>query len=49
LAAASRAYVEGFLAMLTDLERSLNPRQRDVAIARVREFARDFDLLAAAR
>jgi hypothetical protein len=49
LAAANRAYVEGFLVMLADLERSLNPRQRDVAIARVREFARDFDLLAAAR
>ena len=49
LAAASRAYVEGFLAMLADLERSLNPRQRNVAIARLREFARDFDLLAAAR
>jgi len=49
LAAANRAYVEGFLAMLADLERSLNPRQRNVAIARLREYARDFDLLAAAR
>ena len=49
LAAANRAYLQGFLAMLADLERSLNPRQRNVAIARLREFARDFDLLAAAR
>jgi len=48
-AAANRAYVDSMLAMLADLERSLNPRQRDAAIARLREYARDFDLLAAAR
>jgi hypothetical protein len=49
LAAGSRATMDDFFAMLLDLERSLNPRQRNVAIARLREFARDFDLLAAAR
>jgi hypothetical protein len=35
--------------MLADLERSLNPRQRAVAVARLREYARDFEVLAAAR
>jgi hypothetical protein len=49
LAAGSRATMDDFFGMLLDLERSLNPRQRNVAIARLREFARDFDLLAAAR
>jgi hypothetical protein len=49
LAAASRAYVGGFLAMLADVERTLSPRQRERAIARLREHARDFDMLAAVR
>lgn len=49
LAAASRAYVGAFLAMLADVERTLSPRQRELAIARLREFARDFDMLAAAQ
>jgi hypothetical protein len=48
-AAAHRAYMDNFFAMLADLERTLNARQRQVAIARLREYARDFDMLAAAR
>jgi len=46
---ASREFTDGLLALLADLERGLSPRQRAVAVARLREFARDFDLLAAAR
>jgi len=49
LAAASRATVEEFFAMLLDLDRTLSARQRRSAIARLREFARDLDMLAAAR
>ena len=49
LAAANRTFMEGFFAMLADLERTLSARQRQIAIARLREYARDFDLLAAAR
>jgi hypothetical protein len=48
-AAANRAYMDGFFAMLAELERGLSARQRQHAIARLREYARDFDLLAAAR
>jgi hypothetical protein len=47
--AAHRAYMDNFFTMLADLERTLNARQRQVAIARLREYARDFDMLAAAR
>jgi hypothetical protein len=49
LAAGNQATTEGFLAMLADVERSLSPRQREIAIARLREYARDFDMLAAPR
>jgi hypothetical protein len=49
LARASREYADGLLAMLAELERSLSPRQRAVAVARLREYRRDFQLLAAAR
>jgi hypothetical protein len=34
--------------MLADLERTLSPRQRALAVARLREYARDFQMLAAA-
>jgi hypothetical protein len=47
--AAHRAYMDNFFTMLADLERTLNARQRQVAIAQLREYARDFDMLAAAR
>ena len=47
--AANRAYLEGFFTMLSDLERSMSTRQRSIAIARLREYARDFRMLAAAR
>ena len=46
---ANRELTDGLLAMLADLERTLSPRQRVVAVARLRKYARDFDLLAAAR
>jgi len=49
LAAANRAFMDGMFAMLAELERTLSARQRQIAIARMREYARDFDLLAAAR
>jgi hypothetical protein len=48
-AAANRAYLDGLFAMLADVERTLSPRQRETAIARLRKHAREFDLLAAAR
>jgi hypothetical protein len=35
--------------MLLDLDRTLSARQRQSAIARLRDFARGFDMLAAAR
>jgi hypothetical protein len=35
--------------MLAELERTLSPRQRAVAVARLHEYARDFQLLASAR
>ena len=38
-----------FLDLLADLERSLSPRQRAHAVARLRAYGRDFQLLAAAR
>jgi Family of unknown function (DUF6279) len=40
---------DGFLDMLADLERSLNPRQRAHVIARLRGYGRNFHVLAAAR
>ena len=46
---ANREFADGLLAMLAELERTLSPRQRAVAVARLREYARDFQLLAAAR
>lgn len=46
---ANREFTEGLLAMLADLERALSPRQRSVAVARLREYARDFQVLAAAK
>jgi Family of unknown function (DUF6279) len=46
---ASREFTDGLLAMLAELERTLSPRQRAVAVARLREHARDFQLLASAR
>jgi hypothetical protein len=48
-AAANRAFMDGFFAMLADVERTLSARQREIAIARLREYARDFDMLAALR
>lgn len=48
-AAANHATTQAFLAMLADLERTLNARQRGLAIARLREYARDFEHLAAAQ
>jgi len=47
-ARANREFTDGLLTMLADLERSLSPRQRAVAVARLREYARDFQVLAAA-
>lgn len=46
---ANHALVAEFFAMLVDLDRMLSARQRQHAIARLRVFARDFELLAAAR
>lgn len=46
---ANREFTDGLLAMLSDLERGLSERQRALAVARLREYARDFQLLAAAR
>jgi len=48
-ARANREFTDGLLAMLVDLERTLSPRQRALAVARLREHARDFQVLAAAR
>jgi hypothetical protein len=45
---ANREFSDGLLAMLADLERTLSPRQRALAVARLREYARDFQMLAAA-
>jgi len=49
LAAGSRATLDEFFGLLLDLDRTLSARQRQSAIARLREFARGFDMLAAAR
>jgi len=46
---ANREFTDGLLGLLADLERGLSPRQRALAVARLREYARDFQLLAAAR
>lgn len=48
-AEANRAYLEGLFSMLADLERTLSERQRAHVVARLREYARDFKTLAAAR
>jgi hypothetical protein len=48
-ARANREFTDRLLAMLAELERTLSPRQRALAVARLREHARDFQLLAAAR
>jgi hypothetical protein len=48
-ARANHEFTDRLLAMLADLERTLSPRQRALAVARLREHARDFQLLAAAR
>ena len=48
-AGANHALVAEFFAMLVDLDRMLSARQRQHAIARLREYARDFEHLAAAR
>jgi hypothetical protein len=48
-AAANRAYLEGFFTMLATLERSLSAEQRRHIVRRLRGFAHDFELLAAAR
>lgn len=48
-ARANREFTDGMLAMLAELERTLSPRQRAVAVARLHEYARDFQLLASAR
>ena len=47
--AAAASALKMLLAMLADVERSLSARQRAVAVARLREYARDFQLLAAAK
>jgi len=49
LAAGSRATLDEFFGLLLDLDRTLSARQRQSAVARLREFARGFDMLAAAR
>jgi hypothetical protein len=48
-ARANREFTDGLLVMLAELERTLSPRQRAVAVARLHEYARDFQLLASAR
>jgi hypothetical protein len=48
-ARANREFTDRLLAILAELERTLSPRQRALAVARLREHARDFQLLAAAR
>jgi hypothetical protein len=48
-ARANREFTDGLLAMLAGLERTLSPQQRALAVARLREHARDFQLLASAR
>ena len=48
-ARANREFTDRLLTMLADLERTLSPRQRALAVARLREHARDFQLLAATR
>ncbi len=48
-AAANRAAARDFIDLLADLERSLSPAQRQHAVRRLRGYARDFQVLAAAR
>jgi len=48
-AAANRAQLDAMTAMLADVERTLSERQRAHAVDRLREYARDFRALAAAR
>ena len=49
LVAASRATTQAFLVLLADLERSLSEAQRERVVARLRGYARDFQVLAEAR
>jgi hypothetical protein len=49
LVAASRATTQAFLVLLADLERSLSEAQREQVVARLRGYARGFQLLAEAR
>ncbi|HEX5093114.1 MAG TPA: DUF6279 family lipoprotein [Burkholderiales bacterium] len=46
-ALANREYVDGLLTLLADLERTLSAQQRAHAVSRLREYARDFRVLAA--
>jgi hypothetical protein len=46
---ANREFTDGLLALLADLERTLSPGQRAMAVARLREYARDFQVLATAK
>jgi len=48
-AAANRAYLEGLFTMLAGLERSLSADQRRHIVRRLRDYARDFEVLASAR
>ncbi len=48
-AAAHRANLDELYAMLIDLERMLTPAQREAAAARFRQYAADFERLAAAK
>lgn len=48
-AAAHRANLDELFAMLLDLERTLTPAQREAAAARFRQYAADFERLAAAK
>lgn len=48
-AAANRATVERFIALLEELERTLSAAQRQHAVRRLRGYARDFQVLAEAR
>ncbi len=49
LAAVNHLTMDGMIAMLADVASTLSQRQRELASARLREHARDFDMLAAVR
>jgi len=48
-AAANRAYLDGLFTMLAGVERSLSAGQRRHVVRRLRDYARDFQVLADAR